>query len=128
MSAYQRQLRPIVKEALREFLTDHTCDRRSSRSWITQTYPDYIIEDGFSEQDMLWSAETPETVEEHRVRKRMLLEDIFENDDAHVISLTTHSYAISAILNVINGPTFRVSEGTIVPLFIKAERITANVE
>lgn len=121
--AHQRQLQPIVEELLRECLTDHTCDRRSSRTWISENYPDYIIKDGFTENDVLWHADRTESLENHVARKRKLLEDIFAHDGSPFISLTTHSYAISAILEVINAPKFYVAEGAMVPLFIKAEKV-----
>ncbi|ETS81757.1 hypothetical protein PFICI_06759 [Pestalotiopsis fici W106-1] len=124
MAQQNSELHPIVKEALRERLTNHTCDKRRSRSWIEKHYPNYIIEPGFTENDNLWKAnEAPETEAQHIERKRSLLEDIFEHDDAQFISLTTHSYAISAILAVVGAPKFRVSESVLVPLFIKAKRI-----
>lgn len=124
MDQQHSELHPIVKEALRERLTNHTCDKRSSRSWIEKNYPDFIIEEGFTENDNLWKAnEPPETEAQHIARKRLLLEDIFEHDDSQFISLTMHSYAVSAILAVVGYPKFRVGEGVLVPLFVRAERI-----
>lgn len=123
LEAQGRELRPVVKEALREYLTVHTCDRRSSRSWIQEHYPRYIIEDGFAEDDPVWDPEVPETMEHHVERKHALLEDIFDHDQAQFVSLTTHSYAVSAILKAVGAPLFRVSECSMVPLFIKAEKL-----
>jgi broad specificity phosphatase PhoE len=123
LSETKRPLAPVVKELLRERLTDHTCDKRSSRSWITSHYPKYVLEPGFEEEDDLWKADAFETADEHRDRKQRLLEDIFSKDTAPFISLTTHSYAISAILEVVGAPHFRVSEGSIVPLLVKAEKL-----
>jgi broad specificity phosphatase PhoE len=123
LSEFGKTLEPVVKELLRERLTDHTCDKRSSRSWITSHYPKYILEPGFEEEDTLWKADAFETADEHRDKKQQLLEDIFSKDTAQFISLTTHSYAISAILEVVGAPHFRASEGAIVPLLVKAERL-----
>ncbi|CAJ2500797.1 Uu.00g036500.m01.CDS01 [Anthostomella pinea] len=124
MEANQREFHPIIKELLRERLTDHTCDKRSSRFWIQQNYPEYIIEPGFEEDDTLWKPHSnkPEEAEEHFARKQRLLNDIFEHDKSQFISLTNHSYAITAILVTVKAPKFRVCEGTIVPLFVKAVR------
>lgn len=126
--AYEQQgkeFQPVVKECLREFLTSHTCDRRSSKTWIQETYPDYKIEKGFTEDDIYWHAEDDrvETLEEHIVRKQKLLEDIFAHDDSPFISFTTHSYAVSALLKVVGAHNFRVGEGVMVPLFVKAEKV-----
>ncbi|KAI8959028.1 phosphoglycerate mutase-like protein [Daldinia sp. FL1419] len=121
-----RRLEPIVKEKLRERITDHTCDRRSSRSWIKQNYPNYIIEEGFSELDTSWKADSAESLEQHIDRIQQLLDDIFAHDTSPIISLTTHSYTITALLAVIGYPKFMVNEGTIVALFIKAEKTAVD--
>jgi broad specificity phosphatase PhoE len=126
LRSHQRSPQPIVKEFLREYLTDHTCDRRSSKSWIHENYPDYIMEDGFTEEDILWKTDKTETLEEHVIRKQRLLEDIFAHDESPFISLTTHSYAISALLKVVGAPKFRVGEGVMVPLFVKAEKVAKD--
>ncbi|KAH8674229.1 putative phosphoglycerate mutase [Xylariales sp. PMI_506] len=118
--------RPIVKELLRERLTNHTCDRRHPRSWIQERYPDYVIEEGFEEQDILWNKDLFETSEQHAARARRLLEDIFANDDSTFISLSLHSYAVSAVLTAVQSPKFRIGEGVIVPLFIKATRLSSR--
>ncbi|KAI1856839.1 hypothetical protein JX265_011480 [Neoarthrinium moseri] len=125
-NSHGRKVRPIVKELLRELLTDHTCDRRSTRSRIADSFPESIIEPGFTEEDELWNKDSTESPEEHDARKQRLLEDIFSNDSSPFVSLTTHSYALSAILRVIGAPKFRIAEATMVPLFIKAERIHPN--
>lgn len=118
--------RPVVKESLRERLTDHTCDRRSSRTWITEHYPDYIIDPDFTEEDELWRADRRETHEEHQARKQQLLEDIFGSDENTFIALTTHSYAISAILGVLEMRQFRVREGSSFAVLVKAEEVSTD--
>jgi len=75
-----------------------------------QNDPDYILEQNFEERDPLWRADHTETNEKHVARKQRLLENIFETNDDFFICLSTHSYAISAILEVIGAPNFRVSE------------------
>ncbi|KAK4121880.1 putative phosphoglycerate mutase [Parathielavia appendiculata] len=124
MAKHGRSLRPVVKELLRERLTNHTCDKRSSRSWIAKTYPEYVLDRGFEMMDTLWKKDRYETNDEHVARKRRLLEDIFANDKSTFVSLTTHSYAISAVLEVVGAPHFRVSEGAIIPLLVKAEEVS----
>ena len=119
---------PIVKELLRERLTDHTCDRRSNRSWIAKNFPDYIIEPGLSEEDRLWTGGQWETAEAHAARKQQALEDIFNNDSNHFVALTTHSYAISALLSALGMQGFRVREGSSIAILVKAERIDGDQE
>ncbi|KAK3390344.1 hypothetical protein B0H63DRAFT_557332 [Podospora didyma] len=77
----------------------------STRSWISQNYPDYVFEQRFEEEDTLWAADRYQTNDEHVARKQRLLEDIFPHDDSTFISLTTHSYAISAILEAVGART-----------------------
>jgi broad specificity phosphatase PhoE len=127
MAHHGRALRPVVKELLRERLTDYTCDKRSSRSWIAENYPEYVLDQDFEMDDPLWRHDRYETDQEHVARKRRLLEDIFANDTSTVVSLTTHSYAISAILELIGAPHFRVSEGAIIPLLVRAEAVPGEV-
>ncbi|KAE8150930.1 histidine phosphatase superfamily [Aspergillus avenaceus] len=118
-----KQFRPVVKELLRERLADHTCDKRSTRTWITDHYPLYIIEPGFSEDDVLWKPDRYESIEEHVARKQRVLEDIFSTDPGHFISLTVHSYAISAILRTCGAEEFRVREGSTIALLVRGERL-----
>lgn len=126
LAEHGRRLQPVVKEKLRERITDHTCDRRSSRSWIEKNYPDFIIEDGFSELDESWNANTSESLEQHIARTKRLFDDIFTHDTSPVISLTTHSYTVTAILAVVGYTKFLVDEGTIIPLLVRAERAALN--
>ncbi|KAF2100198.1 putative phosphoglycerate mutase [Rhizodiscina lignyota] len=127
MKAQGAQFQPIVKELLRERLTNHTCDRRSSQSWIKEQFSEFAVEPGFSEEDVLWSAERSESAEDHLARKQRVLEDIFASDENQFIALTTHSYAISAILGVIGLPGFRVREGSSIAILVKGERVTKDI-
>lgn len=123
MGLRELPFQPIIKEDLRERITDHTCDRRSPRSWIEERYPDYVFENGFAEEDVSWSGKHWETEEEHLNRKQRMLEEIFDNDPKTFISLTTHSYAMSAILAAVHMPRFRLREGSSVALLVKGERL-----
>ncbi|UZP35378.1 hypothetical protein NXS19_003194 [Fusarium pseudograminearum] len=120
---------PIVKELLRERITRHTCDYRRPRTWIVENYPSYQIEDGFEEEDQFTNRVDPETDEEHVVRKKRALEDIFNetSKDCEVISLTVHSYAIRAIQGAVGAGVCRTREGTSVALLVRGERdVEAN--
>jgi len=102
---------PTIQELLREGIGIHTCDRRSSRSWIASHYPDWPIEEGFVENDQLWLADLRESDSAHVVRMKALLDDVFAHDHSTWISLTSHSGSIRAIL----------ATGAIIPVFVKAE-------
>ncbi|OJJ31455.1 hypothetical protein ASPWEDRAFT_45385 [Aspergillus wentii DTO 134E9] len=118
-----KTFQPEVKELFRERLTDHTCDKRSTRTWIESHYPSYIIEAGLSEEDVLWKADYWESQDEHIARKQRVLEEIFATDDSQFVSLTVHSYAISAILLACNSEKFRVREGSTIALLVRGESI-----
>jgi broad specificity phosphatase PhoE len=123
MLGHGREFKPTVKELLRERLTGHTCDRRRSKTWIRETYPEYEIEPTFEESDRLWSLEEIESNEEHVARKQTLLEDIFRSESGMLVALVTHSYAISAVLEAIGAEHFRVAESGMVALLVRAERV-----
>jgi len=112
---------PEVRELLRETNGVHTCDRRSSKSYIEAHFPNYIIEPGFSENDELWSPNERESDEAQDVRLKLLLDDIFNHDESTYISLTSHSGAISALLRVIGHREFRLRTGSVIPVLVKAE-------
>lgn len=117
-----QELRPLVKEGLRERMTDHTCDKRSPKEWIESAYPRYFIEPGFTKEDQLWKADRFETTEEHLARKQQVLNEIFSTDASQFVSLTVHSYAIAAILGVGGQEEFRVREGSTIALLVRGDR------
>ncbi|KAM6478116.1 histidine phosphatase superfamily [Trichoderma sp. SZMC 28011] len=112
--------KPMIKEALRERLGKHTCDRRSTRSWIESNYVEFEIESGFTEQDELWQPDYRETLDEHVVRVRQLLDDIFNSEESTVISFTAHSGAIRALYALTGHKEVWVAPGAMVPLLVAA--------
>jgi len=112
-----------VKELLRERLTDHTCDKRSTKTLIQLNYPSFIIEPGFSESDTLWKPDQSESTDEHVARKQTVLEDIFSSDPNQFISLTIHSYALSALLRACGSAEFRIAEGAVLAIVVRGERV-----
>ncbi|ROV89086.1 hypothetical protein VMCG_09858 [Cytospora schulzeri] len=101
----------------------HTCDRRRTKSWIHEAYPDYEIEAGFTENDELWEADTRESMDAHIVRIRKLLTDIFEGDTENVVSLTARSGAIRALYAATGHREVWVGAGVMVPVFIRADLV-----
>ena len=110
---------PLIKELLREVLGEHTCDRRSTRSYIHEHFPQWRIEDGFTEQDELWRADHRETWDEHDVRSRALLDDVFLHDSSIVLSFTAHSGTIASLLRVTGHRKFPLPTGGMMPILIK---------
>lgn len=116
-------VKAIVKENLRERMGVHTCDKRRSRTWIQENYPSYQIEDGFAEHDELWKSDVRESLDEHAVRIKKVLQDIFDNDEEVIISLTSHSGSIRALYAAIGHRDVWVSPGAMVPVLIKASPV-----
>ncbi|KAF8244468.1 phosphoglycerate mutase-like protein [Wilcoxina mikolae CBS 423.85] len=116
--------KPLIKEKLRETLGVHTCDRRSSRSHIAETYPNFSIEDGFTEEDELWVPDIRESNEDRYIRLIESLHEIFRNDWSTYITISAHSGAISSILEVIGHRKFQLQTGGIIPVVVKVENVT----
>jgi broad specificity phosphatase PhoE len=101
----------------------HTCDQRSSRSFIANTFPAFRIEKGFSEEDELWKADQRETVEEHIIRSTELFTDIFDNDKSDVIALIGHSGTSMALFGAVGWGKIPMAAGAVYPLLVCSERI-----
>ena len=111
----------MIKEKLRERLGVHTCDQRSSRSWIAENYPSFSMEPGFAEEDLLWSLDRRETIEEHAVRSAELLDDIFDGDYGDYVVLGAHQGAIMALFAATGWKKVPVAAGTVYPLLVCRE-------
>ena len=120
-----RPYKPLVMEMMREVMGEHTCDRRSSRSVIHKAFPRADIESGFSEEDELWQADHRETHDEHDVRTQKYLEDVFAHDKSAFVSMTSHSGSIASLLRVLGHREFRPPTGGMIPLFVKATKISS---
>ncbi|PWY90918.1 phosphoglycerate mutase-like protein [Aspergillus heteromorphus CBS 117.55] len=118
-----RPFRPVVKELLRETIGLHTCDSRSSKSAIAAEYPAYIIEEGFAEEDELYSATLRESNSARDKRFRDLLQDVFEHDAKVFLSLTAHSGAITSLLNVLGHRRFDLETGGVIPVVVRGKRV-----
>ncbi|KAH7396647.1 histidine phosphatase superfamily [Phaeosphaeria sp. MPI-PUGE-AT-0046c] len=117
------QTTPIIKENLRERLGVHTCDQRSSRSWIAESYPNFKIEANFTENDELWKADQRETIDEHIVRSQKVLQDIFENDGSQVVALVGHSGTSMALFGATGWGKIPMAAGAVYPLLVCGERV-----
>jgi broad specificity phosphatase PhoE len=116
-----RPFAPTIKELFREGISIHTCDRRSSRSEIAALFPSWTIESGFTEYDELWNGTYGETSAAQAIRSKKVLDDVFSNDDAAWISVTSHSGEIGSLLSVLGHRTFSLSTGQAIPVLVKAQ-------
>jgi hypothetical protein len=71
----------------REEYGEHTCDKRRSRSLIHSGFPQFEIEDGFTEEDELWTPKREP--EEHLVaRATAILDRVFDTDAEQCMALS----------------------------------------
>ncbi|KAF1923383.1 phosphoglycerate mutase family protein [Didymella exigua CBS 183.55] len=117
---------PTVKELLREGISAHTCDRRSSKTYIHQNFPSYRFEKGFAEEDPYWKELMAEPSADQDIRSKAVLDDIFSNDDSTYISITSHSGEISSLLRVLGHRTFRLATGAAIPVLVKQTTLTGD--
>lgn len=89
---------PTIKELLREGISAHTCDRRSSKSYIRQNFPTFKFEKGFPEEDPYWTKLESEPSVTQDARSKAVLNDIFSNDRSTYISISSHSGEIASLL------------------------------
>ncbi|KAI0252615.1 histidine phosphatase superfamily [Lactifluus subvellereus] len=112
-------LRPLIVENCREENGEHTCDRRRTRPEIQRDFPNFDFEEGFEEEDVLWSLER-ETKKSVEKRAKLVLDRIFENDrDETYISITTHSGWIHSVLRVIGRENYPLATGGLVVVVVK---------
>jgi broad specificity phosphatase PhoE len=117
-----RPFRPVIKELLREDLGVHTCDKRHKKSEIAKKWPNFAFEEGFPEEDPFWDPDWRESHTHHVYRSKLLLDDIFEHDDATIIALSSHSGAISTILEAVGHRKFQLQTGGMIPVLLRIRR------
>ncbi|TQS31794.1 hypothetical protein Golomagni_07916, partial [Golovinomyces magnicellulatus] len=116
------QFHPVIKENFRESISIHTCDHRSTKSEIEAfAGPRFRFEKGFSEEDKLWHKTEGETSAGQSARNKIVLDDVFTNDESSWISITAHSGEIASLLGVLNHRKFSLSTGQVIAVLVKAE-------
>ncbi|KAI0769902.1 phosphoglycerate mutase-like protein [Fomes fomentarius] len=117
-------LRVTILENLREENGVHTCDKRSPRRVIVDELkyepPIYSFEDGFTEEDQLWKADTREEKSEVAERAATVFNRIFAQDKETYICITAHSGIINGFLKTMGRPRYSLPTGGVLPLVIEA--------
>ncbi|KZP29798.1 phosphoglycerate mutase-like protein [Athelia psychrophila] len=117
--------RPTVTivENCREHYGKHTCDKRQTRTRIHADFPQLIFEEGFAEEDELWTPvrETEAHIDE---RARKVLDRVFDQDPETFISITAHGGIVNGILRVIGRNDYALPTGGVLPVVIKAIPVT----
>jgi len=116
---------PTVKEFFREGISVHTCDHRSNRTYIAESFPTYKIDPELSEDDEIWNGVTAETSSAQDYRSKIVLDEVFSTDSSSIISITTHSGEGASLLRVLGHIVFSLNTGAIIPILVKAETISS---
>jgi broad specificity phosphatase PhoE len=133
---------PTVKELFREGISGHTCDRRSNKTYIHDSFPHYKIEAGFSEEDLLWKPLEGEVPTDQDIRSKTVLDEVFGSDESTWMSVTSHSGEIASILRgiyptlgietiankylVLGHRAFSLNTGAVIPVLVKAETVSGT--
>ncbi|KAJ7480744.1 histidine phosphatase superfamily [Mycena latifolia] len=113
--------RAMILENCREEYGMHTCDKRNTLTYISDTFPQFDIEAGFTEEDELFEAESRETFEHVSARAQKVLDRIFSDDqDATFVSITAHGGIINGFLHAMGRPRYPLPTGGILPVVVKA--------
>lgn len=118
--------RPTVMERAREGTGIHTCDRRSTVTYIKSRFPNFVTtaDPLLTETDEFWDPDLRETDEALSIRQGKLLDSIFVKDSNERISVTAHSGAISMLLRAIGHRKFALATGAVIPVLVKAEPVS----
>jgi len=122
-----RPFRPLIKEKFREANGVHTCDRRSSKSIIQAKYPNWKVEDGFTETDLLWDPVLRESDLAQDQRAKEVFDEVFETEMKTWISISSHSGQIAAALRVLDHRPFGLWTGQVIPVLVKIERVVGTL-
>lgn len=118
-----RPYKPLIKELVRETLGVHTCDHRSTASHIKKEFPNIQLEPGFAEEDPLYKSDYREPDSARKYRLSLFLDDVFEHDKGTFLSFTSHSGAITSILEAIGHRKFGLVTGGVIPVLVKGKKV-----
>jgi len=122
---WQPETRP---EWWSKIMTKATCidGKRSSKSQLAKSFPDFRFEEGFTETDQIWSAENHETVEDHIKRTKKVFDHIFASDPATVIAISAHGgtcLSAQRLFGLPSGSHDMPPPSAVLPLVLKATRV-----
>ncbi|KAN0097173.1 Histidine phosphatase superfamily [Tylopilus felleus] len=120
-------LKTTIVENVREQYGIHTCDKRRTRSEIHKAFPEYTLEAGFTEADLLWTPDYRETHDDVNRRVTSALDTIFHSDHEQFISITTHGGFIGGFLRVCHHRPWFLPTGGIIPVVVKASAVNGEL-
>ncbi|KAL7007040.1 putative phosphoglycerate mutase pmu1 [Cystobasidiomycetes sp. EMM_F5] len=114
-----QNVKPMVKENLRETIGLYTYEQRFNQSTIAATFP-WNFEPGFSQVDQLWNPFYSEAPSQQTLRTLGVLNQIFATDSSSIISITAHSGTIYAAYEVFGHQYVGIGYGGFIPILVKA--------
>ncbi|ODV81216.1 uncharacterized protein CANTADRAFT_47880 [Suhomyces tanzawaensis NRRL Y-17324] len=119
-----KKMEPIVTENLRATIGVNTCDKRSLRSEIFDSYHKlgFQMSQSLEPNDIYFKDDHRETTVEQALRINEELHEIFGYEN-QIVSITSHSCSIRAQLLALGHREFAVGAGGMVPVFVKGTRI-----
>jgi len=96
-----------------------TCDKRRSKKYIQERFPFVTFENGFVEEDELWTVNERESHEHVIERATAVLDHIFTHDAEHVVSLTAHHGFINGLIAATHHTEFALMTGGVLPMVVK---------
>jgi hypothetical protein len=82
-----------------------------------------VFEEGFTENDEMWTPDSRESASAQEARLKDLLVDLFSDENSVFLSLTSHSGAITSLLSAIGHRKFHLATGAVIPALVKATTI-----
>jgi len=122
----------LVVENCRERMYTDDSEKRHTSLWISEMFPNFEIEDLFTEDDELWNPDLEESFPHFRARGRDVLDRVFapENDSVKFVSITAHHEWSAMIMEVLGLPgtmdNFKLEEGGVLPVIVKYTPPPAN--
>ncbi|CAK7890883.1 hypothetical protein CAAN1_01S00936 [[Candida] anglica] len=119
---------PIVVEKVRETIGANICHQRATKTIIGQRFSTFEFEPEFTENDEIFDKFTPgrEKLHQQFLRVNEFLQELFENDDNTVISITSHAGTIRAFITAVGHRKFTIPTGGMIPIVIRGEKIINN--
>ncbi|KAL7410167.1 histidine phosphatase superfamily [Mrakia frigida] len=111
---------PTIKEHYRESIGLHTCDQRSTKTVLSETYPGWNFDASFTEHDQLYNPTYQENGGAQSLRLQQQMNELFSSDDSTYVSITAHSGVINSFFTAVGHKRFSVQTGGVVPVVIKA--------
>ncbi|THU84942.1 phosphoglycerate mutase-like protein [Dendrothele bispora CBS 962.96] len=128
----QGDQKPVILENCREEYGEHTCDKRRTKTYIRERFPDFSIRGGisadtgvfteFSEEDELWLADQREADNHVATRAKTVLDRIFDSHELkseYFISVTAHGGIINGFLRSMDRPSYSLPTGGVLPVVVK---------